>query len=260
MAENVPFIEHRGTRMYYCVSGPESAPPIVLMHGWGCNSSTLLSVAAVAEKTHRVYNVDFPGHGMSPEPAEVWGVDDYTDAIEQLVKKEGLRHPALLGHSFGGRVGILYASRHPQDVSRLVLVDAAGIKPRRSLGKKARIYAFKALKNLLVGVLGRQGSKPAVQQLRRFFGSSDYASASPKMQSILAKVVNEDLTERLPLIQAPTLLLWGTADTATPMRDARLMERSIPGAKLRAFEGAGHYSFLDNRVEFARELALFLSK
>jgi len=78
------------------------------------------------------------------------------------------------------------------------------------------------------------------------------------MRRILSRVVNEDLTDRLALIKAPTLLVWGENDTATPIADARKMERLIPGAGLVSFAGCGHYSFLDNPGQFAAVLRSFL--
>ena len=105
--------------------------PIILMHGWGCQASTLDSIARIAAEQHTVYNIDFPGFGASPEPTTVWGVEDYTAMLESFVRKLGIVRPILLGHSFGGRVGLLYSSRN--DVEKLILVDAAGVKPLRTL-------------------------------------------------------------------------------------------------------------------------------
>ena len=122
-------IEIRGLRLHYTDNGT-GPRTIIMMHGWGCNHTTLASVERTAlEAGWRVVNVDFPGFGQSQEPSEVWGVEEYTQVIEQLVERLGLDHPSLLSHSFGGRVGILYASRH-DDVDKLILVDAAGIKPK----------------------------------------------------------------------------------------------------------------------------------
>ena len=80
------------------------------------------------------------------------------------------------------------------------------------------------------------------------------------MRRILSKVVNEDLTDRLPLIKAPALLIWGENDTATPISDARTMERLIPDAGLVSFPGCGHYSFLDNPRQFSAVLQSFLTR
>ena len=80
------------------------------------------------------------------------------------------------------------------------------------------------------------------------------------MRRILSRVVNEDLTDRLPLVKASTLLVWGENDTATPLKDAQVMERMIPDAGLVSFPGCGHYSFLDNPVQFAAVLRSFLGE
>lgn len=245
-----------GVRMRYRVSG--DGQPVVLMHGWGCRADTLALVERIALAAGcRVYNVDFPGFGESSEPPFTWGVEQYTALIERLIEDEGIERPTLLGHSFGGRVGILYASRHPE-VRRLVLVDAAGIKPRRSLSYYRKVYTFKAAKALAKLFLGKEAAQRRIDAMRARRGSSDYAGASPRMRSILSKVVNEDLRDRLPLIKAPTLLIWGEADTATPLADAKLMDRLIPDSGLVSFPGCGHYSFLDNPGQFAAVLTSFL--
>lgn len=248
----------RGLRVHYTDNGAGERT-IILMHGWGCDHTTLASIERVALQCgYRVINIDFPGFGQSQEPPQVWGVEDYTLMLEDFIAALGVVRPTLLGHSFGGRVGILYSSRH-DDVEALILVDAAGIKPRRSLNYYRKVYTFKAIKRLMYIVYGREEAEKRLDARRAKAGSSDYASASPMMRRILSRVVNEDLTDRLPLIKAPTLLIWGENDTATPIADARKMESMIPGAGLVSFPGCGHYSFLDNPVQFAAVLRSFLT-
>lgn len=244
-----------GVALHYTVQG--SGNPLILMHGWGCTHSTVESIAAVASKTNTVYNVDFPGFGDSPEPPSVWGVEQYTRLIEGMSTQLGLKNPILIGHSFGGRVGILYASRNI--VSKLILVDAAGVKPKRSIKYYIKVYSFKAMKHLMRLIYGKEKAAAKIEAQRARRGSSDYASASPKMRAILSRCVNEDLQSEMPKIKAPTLLIWGENDTATPMRDARIMERLIPDAGLVSFPGCGHYSFLDNPIQFAAVLKSFLN-
>ena len=248
-------IDIDGVKLHYTVEG--SGKPLILMHGWGCSHQTVASIAAVAAESHTVYNVDFPGFGESPEPPEVWGVEQYTRLIEEFARRLGLERPSLAGHSFGGRVGLLFASRG--DVDKLILIDAAGVKPRRSLNYYYKVYSFKLMKRLMRLIFGRQGAERRIEAQRARRGSADYASSSPRMRAILSKVVNEDLKSVMPSIKAPTLLIWGEDDTATPMRDARTMERLIPDAGLVSFPGCGHYSFLDNRGQFSAVLRSFLN-
>lgn len=249
-------IKINGLNFHYTVEG--SGSPVILMHGWGCNLTTLASVEKVAVENHTVYNVDFPGFGQSQEPSEVWGVEKYTQLIEELVKVENIENPILLGHSFGGRVGILYSSRN--QVKKLILVDAAGVKPRRSLKYYFKVYSFKISKRLMPLIYGKEGAQKRIEEARAKRGSSDYNNATPMMRAILSKVVNEDLKYCMPQIKAPTLLIWGENDTATPLRDAQTMEKLIPDAGLVSFPGCGHYSFLDNPIQFAAVLRSFLKE
>lgn len=238
--------------------GCEVLPPVVLLHGWGCTRATLAGPEATAHATgRRVINVDFPGFGASPEPPAVWGVDEYARLIEGLLDRLEIVNPVLLGHSFGGRVSITIASRRP--VSKLILVDAAGVKPHRKPKYYLKVYSFKAAKLLWKLIYGAAGAEQRIEAYRKAHSSADYAAASPRMRAVLSKVVNQDLCSLMPSIQAPTLLVWGTADTATPISDARKMERLIPGAALVEFPGAGHFSFLDRAAQFNAVLTSFLN-
>ena len=78
------------------------------------------------------------------------------------------------------------------------------------------------------------------------------------MRQTLVKVVNEDLTQLLPKIEVPSLLIWGTADTATPISDGESFERLIPDAGLVRVQGAGHYSFLQAPELCSRAISSFL--
>ena len=249
-------INIRGTQLSYTVEG--EGMPVILMHGWGCTHSTLKSIEAQLTPGFKVYNVDFPGFGGSNEPSAVWGVEEYTSLIEDFARQEHIESPILLGHSFGGRVGILFASRNK--VHKLILVDAAGVEPRRSLRYYYKVYSYKAIKHALLFFLGKKRGETALNSYRAKVGSSDYSNASPMMRAILSKVVNEDLKSVMPKIACPTLLIWGAKDTATPLADAKIMEKLIPDAGLVSFDGVGHYSFLENPYQFAAVLKSFLSK
>ncbi len=233
-----------------------SGSDVVLLHGWGCSLDIWKSVAGDLERNFRVWAIDFPGFGQSPAPQTAWDVESYTRCFEEFVQAAGIDNPVLIGHSFGGRVAIRYASRNP--VSKMVLVDAAGIKPRRSAGYYAKVYSFKLLKKFLPAVIGAQRAEKIIERRRAKSGSADYKALSGTMRGTFVRVVNEDLRRFLPLIKAPTLLVWGDMDTATPLRDAKIMEKHIPDAGLVVFKGAGHYSFLERAAEFSIVINNFL--
>jgi pimeloyl-ACP methyl ester carboxylesterase len=230
---------------------------IVLMHGWGCDRAIWRGLEGhLTDAGWRVTSIDFPGFGAEPEPAAPWGMEDYAAWFEQFVKARGIENPVLVGHSFGGRVAIMHASRNP--VAKVVLVDAAGVKPRRGVRYYIKVWSFKAMKRLAPLVMGRRRADEMIARRRARAASADYNAASPVMRGTLSRVVNEDLRRFMPRITAPTLLVWGADDTATPLRDAKIMEKLIPDAGLVVFSGAGHYSFLDRPAQFAAVMESFL--
>ncbi|MGM9841114.1 MAG: alpha/beta fold hydrolase [Candidatus Limisoma sp.] len=249
-------IEISNVTLNYTVEG--EGRPVVLMHGWGCNLTTVASINNLLTPGFRVYNIDFPGFGKSTEPTSVWGVDDYAAMMEEFMRRESIVDPILIGHSFGGRVAIVLASRNK--THKIILVDAAGVKPRRSLRYYFKVYSYKAVRRTLPLLVGRSRAEDLLNRYRKKVGSSDYSSASPRMRQIMSRVVNEDLCHLMPKIACPTLLIWGALDTATPVSDARKMEKLIADAGLVVFEGAGHYSFLDNPYQFAAVVNSFLDK
>ncbi len=241
-------IDISGVRVHYDETGPSDGRPVVLMHGWGCSFSTVRSIAAILEPGMHVFNLDLPGHGKSPEPPTVWGVGEYTDMVKAFIDKLGLEDPVPIGHSFGGRIAIMLASQRP--LTKMMLVDAAGIKPVRPLKYYIKVYSFKTAKHVLPALLGRKRAQKILDAWRGKAGSDDYRQASPLMRQIMSKAINQDLTPLLPDIKASTLLVWGAKDSATPLRDARIMEKYIPDAGLVTFADAGHYSFLDQPGQF----------
>lgn len=258
MFRNFAFMDkgytYKGVELSYSVVG--QGDTIILLHGWGCDRTIWGDTVELLSSRYRVVAVDFAGFGLSSEPREVWGVEEYTCSIEALVKELGIERPALIGHSFGGRVSLLYASRN--DVARVVLTDAAGVKPRRSWSYYRKVYTYKVMKHLLPILIGATKAAMLLEQRRVSAASSDYNRATPMMRAILSKCVNEDLCHVMPAIKAPVLLFWGDKDTATPLADAHTMERLIPDAGLVVAVGAGHFAMIEQRELWHSTLRSFL--
>jgi pimeloyl-ACP methyl ester carboxylesterase len=240
--------EYNDLKLAYSVEGEGDA--VVFLHGWGCDKSIWKSSIEALRSHFKVVAVDFAGFGSSQEPNSVWGVEEYTSSIEALLRELGIVSPILVGHSFGGRVSILYASRN--EVKKVVLADAAGVKPSRSFGYYRKVYTYKLLKRALPLLIGDKKAQMLLDQRRAKSGSSDYNRATPMMRAILSKCVNEDLCRVMPRISAPVMLFWGDRDTATPIADAHKMTKLIPDSGLVVAEGAGHFAFLE-RPELWRE-------
>ncbi len=239
-------------------SGTARGKDIILLHGWGSNLGLFRSLAKELQSNFNIYNLDFPGFGESDAPETVWGVEEYTTFIEAYVAHNNISNPIIIGHSFGGRVALVYASRSA--TNKLILIDAAGVKPKRPLKYYLKVYSFKLYKKLLPCFVGKQEAAKRIEQYRAKAGSSDYSSAQGIMRNILVKVVNEDLKHLMPKIEAPALLIWGENDTATPVRDAKIMEKLIKNSGLVVLKNAGHFSFLDKAYDVNLIIDNFLNE
>lgn len=247
----------KGLNINYICEG--QGDTVLLLHGWGSNITLFQSAIDLLKTKYRVIAMDMPGFGESEEPKEPWCVDDYTDFILDFMKEFPCEKISLLGHSFGGRVIIKLCSRElPFEIDKVILVDAAGVKPKKTLKQKIKQRIYKMTRWLFATRFVKKFFPDALENLRKKNGSADYNAASPIMRQTLVKVVNEDLQHLMPNVTAPTLLVWGTADDATPLSDAKIMEKLMPEAGLVTFEGAGHYSFLERRDQFLRVLASFM--
>lgn len=237
-----------------------SGPCVLFLHGWGSNADAFRAAIKSLSQTHEVIALDFPGFGQSETPHESWCVDDYTDFVIEFIKEMGVKKLSLIGHSFGGRVIIKLSNRNdlPFEIHKLVLVDAAGIKPKKSLRTRVRQRTYKICKGVLSIGFVKKMFPNALDKLRSKFGSADYKNAPPVLRETLVRVVNEDLSHLLPTIKYSTLLFWGDRDTATPISDAHTMEKLIPDAGLVVAKGAGHFSFAEQPVLFDRVLHSFL--
>ncbi len=248
-------ISVEGVNLAYSQMG-SSGRAVILMHGWGCTGETVKSIAQAICDRHIVYSIDLPGFGASSEPPAVWGSLEYCQCIESFAKALNITDPILIGHSFGGKISILFASRN--SVNKVALVGSAGVKPKRSIKYFLKVYSYKAVKNVLPFLVGTKKSQQILSNYRSKAGSADYSSASEHMRSVLVKVVNEDVTSVMGSITAPVLLMWGAGDTATPVRDAKVMEKKIKNSGLVLFNGSGHYPFLDEPYAFKAVLNKFL--
>jgi pimeloyl-ACP methyl ester carboxylesterase len=237
---------------------PEAAPCLVVWgHGWKQDRKAFKPFAEALSSRAGHMLVDFPGFGDSPVPSPDWETKDYADAVAEIIKPYRFIKKILwVGHSFGGRVGIQLAARHPDLVDGLFLVASAGLPRRRSLIKKLRmacsIYAFKALKHL-VRFFGGD-----VEALRAKFGSPDYKTAGP-LRLLFLKIIRENLSEQAQLIRCPTQLIYGSEDQETPPEIGERLKKLIPNAELTILAGQNHYSVIgDGRHIVVKRLADFL--
>src|SRR3989344_2485949 len=127
------YISLNNQQVYYQKLG--QGKDLIMLHGWKQDVSSFHKVAEELKKHFTLWLIDLPGFGRSENPKKDFSIEDYGDIIAEFIKRNKLNKPVLLGHSVGGRIGIVLASKHSELLSKLILEDSAGIQPKQDLLK-----------------------------------------------------------------------------------------------------------------------------
>jgi pimeloyl-ACP methyl ester carboxylesterase len=222
-------------------AAPGNAPVHVIWgHGWGQDHRVFLPLASALERLATHSLIDFPGFGESPPPPTNWATEDYADAVADWLSTLPRTRRIWVGHSFGCRVGLQLAARHPDIIDGLFLIAAAGLPRTRTLFQrlrlKVRVAAYKTLK-----FLPRLGID--MMAMRNKLGSADYRSAGP-MRATFIKVVQEDLTDTARRVLCRVQLVYGALDDETPPEIGRRLAKLIPNASMIVLPRFDHYTIL----------------
>ncbi len=241
------FVNIDGLNIEYCDEG--SGTPVLLLHGWGASYDTYRGVINTLKDRCRVVALNFPGCANSDIMKSPWTLEDYCDFVLKFMKEVNLENPIMFGHSHGGRVTLKLVADKRVKPPKIVLIDSAGLIPKKSLKQKWRAKSFKIIKNTLTLPIIKSFSGGLLEKARNHYGSADYNAAPPILRQTLVSLVNTDLRDILPNISCPTLLIWGENDTATPLSDAKIIESKISDCGLCVMKGCGHFSFCERPFE-----------
>ena len=231
----------------------EGKQTVLFLHGWRSQKEVWAQVISKLKIIDGSFcTLDLPGFGSSSLPKNPWTVNDYAKLVADFIFQQQLQDVILVGHSFGGRVGIKLASHFPEIISKLVLIDSAGFVSR---SRKQLVY------NILAAIVSPVFRPRFMQGLRakiyKIIGASDYV-ASKELRETFLNVINEDLSEDMKKIICPTLILTGENDTDTPVEFGERIQALIPNSRFIILPGSGHFSFIDKPEEVVKELQKFI--
>ena len=232
--------------------------PVLLLHGWGSSYDVYGGVISALCDRCRLVAVNFPGCGGSDTMKAPWTLDNYCDFVLKFMKAVNLDNPIMIGHSHGGRVILKMAASGLVSPPKIVLLDSAGLIPKKSLKQKCRAKSFKVIKRILTLPGLKEHTENLLDKARRHYGSADYNAAPEVMRKTMVSLVNTDLRDIIGNISCPTLLIWGENDTATPLWMGQQIEKEIPDAGLVVMPGATHFAYLERYPNFLAVVKQFL--
>lgn len=201
--------------------------PLIFLHGWGLNLHTFDNLAKQLNEDYTIYQIDLPGFGLS-EIKDAYTIDEYANIINKFCLSLAIISPIVIGHSFGGRVAIKYASLY--SINKLVLIAAPAFKSRFNIIKHLKISVYKFLKKI---------------NIKLNVGSVDYKNASPILKNVLVKAINNDLGESALEIQCDTLLLYSVKDKSVSIRDGKRLKELIKNSSIFEIKRSGHFPYID---------------
>lgn len=224
---------------------------ILMLHGWMRNLNDFDKITEILKPKFRIIRLDLPGFGNTEMPKEIWQVSDYVNFVKSFLEKMGVKPDFVLGHSFGGRIIL----KNQFGAKKLILVSSAGLKTR---GWRKNIFMLITKIGDLITLL------PPLLFIRKkiknkFYKiiSSDYADAGP-MQNTFKAVVEEDLSDYARKIKSETLLIWGENDIATPLSQAKKLNKLISNSQLKIIAGSSHFVHIEKSEEVVKLIEEFI--
>ncbi len=228
------FYNYNRTKIHYRFNSRKKGEVLVLLHGWQGDINSFKALEGL-RKRYNTLELSFPPFGKSDEPVN-WNVFSYANMVISLCEHLNIKKAHFLGHSFGGRIAILIAIIQKELVDKLILVDSAGVKPRRRISYYLNNIRYKF----------RKGFGLSIEQ----FGSSDYKNLSPNMKRVFASIVSTHLEEYASMIKQNTLIVYGNEDKETPIYMAKRLNKLIKNSTLVILEDCSHFCYLEKPYEF----------
>jgi len=233
-------------KIFPCQNSKET---LLILHGWKGSLLDWEFVACNISNSINVITIDLPGFGQTQWPTLPWDIFDYANFVENFIKKLEVKNISILGHSFGGRIAIILASKNICE--KIILVDSAGLN----------------IGNLRTTIL-KIGSKIGTPFLKllpkkykdlaiKAFGSDDYKTAG-ELTETFKKVILSDLSEYARKINLPTLIIWGEKDRLLPISHGLKLKNLIKNATLKIVWGSNHWPHQEKPQSFIEIVEEFI--
>ena len=258
-----------GMRIHYKDTGPQDAPVLLFLHGFGSSLQTWDVWAGSLEQKYRVIRLDLPGFGLTgPSPPNDYSEFNDVNTLTQFVDKLGVSELSVIGHSMGGKIAWTFAAAHPDRVKALVLMAPDGFPQPEAIGTKP--YAMPAIMGLMKYCLPRYFVRKSIEPAFADESALDAKMVSryhdmlraPGVRAAILERGNQtiytDPVPRLKKIKAPTLLLWGEEDKMIPSSNATSYAGVLAQSKTVFIPKLGHLLHEEQADIGLAQLVVFL--
>lgn len=246
-------------------------PTLIFSHGLFVNHEAFTAQFNALSKSYRCIVLDMPGHGQSGYHPDGWTLDDLSRDLALLIQELSLGEVTFIGQSQGGMVGIRLAARYPALLSGLVLIgtSARAEFPERlehwqqqreilfNGSEQQRSAVFTAIQRHINGEVWLLNNPAEAIHERDIMLAHDRAGLVLALDA--AVITRGDVQELLPQIKAPTLVICGDHDTATPIELSREIVAAIENASLLTLANVGHHPMIEAPQAVTDAIAGFLS-
>ena len=230
---------------------------IILLHGLMGGLSNFKDVIDFfSSKNYKVVIPELPIYTL---PLKETSVTVFSDFLEDFIEYKGLSNVILLGNSLGGHVGLIYSNKNPSFVKSLVLTGSSGLY-ENSMGEsypKRENYDYIKRKTQEVFYNSKVATKEIVDEV---FETVNNREKLVRTLAIAKSAIRHNMSEELPNIKTPTLLIWGENDLVTPPEVAREFKSLLPNSKLEWIKKCGHAPMMEHPKEFNKILFNWLDK
>jgi pimeloyl-ACP methyl ester carboxylesterase len=262
------YAEVAGTRVRYVDEG--KGPAVVLLHGFASSLDNWKRVRPALRTQHRVLALDLKGFGWSDRPEGDYSPRAQAQLVRAFLDKRGVDDVAVVGHSWGASVAMQLALNDAKRVRRVALYDAWVFEEQ--LPTAFHMARTPGIGELIFGAFyderidekmasaffdRRHVTEAFVEEVERGLerpGSTAAALAAARSQHF------DQVQQRYPKMDKPTLLIWGREDRITPLHYGERLARTLPAAKLVVYPRCGHFPMIEAAAESTRELRAFLAQ
>ena len=259
-------ITANGISVNYTLDGPASAPVVTLSHSLATDLSMWDPQMKALTAHYRVLRYDTRGHGGTDAPAGAYTLDQLADDAQALLKALGVAKTHWIGLSMGGMIGQTLALKSPDIFLSLSLCDTSSRIPAEAKplwADRIKTAQTQGMEPLVEGTIGRWFTAPfreqrndvvePVRTMIRRTPPQGYAGCCAAISAL-------DLTDRLPAIKIPTLVVVGEEDQGTPVAASQAIQAKIAGSQLEILKSAAHLANMEQPEAFTKALTTFLAR